>query len=901
MGIKQLYKHIGKGQRIALAKLAAEKLQQTGRPLRVAIDISIWQFQIQSGQGGKNPALRTLYYRLLRLLKLGIHPLFVFDGRDKPTFKRNKRVGPGAVSLPEFLSKQLLKAFGFQFHVAPGEAEAECALMQREGLVDAVLSEDVDTLMFGCSISLRNWSAEKIRGNRGPTHVDMYDAAKIKDTYGIDRHGMILIALMSGGDYIPEGIPGCGIVTACEAAKAGFGEDLCKISRRDEAAMKEWRESLEHEMKTNEAGFFSKRKNLQIPEKFPNKRVLGYYTHPAISSLDRLEILRGTFRWEEEIDITHLREFVADAFEWRYKSGAKKFVRGLAPALLTQKLLRKKITEGEIQTETCAIKFIHDRRADFETDGEPELRVTYVPTEIVNLDLNAEEDDPEITGPGDGSDDEEIPEEPKSPTKRKTAPYDPNKPEKIYILEAYLKLGIPQTVQAWEESMKDPKKFATRKARAKKVDAKMKEGAIHAFLKTAEANTDTTIAVPPKAARKTRSSTRRIQTKELENPDRGLDTFLKVTKPHADDAGAVTKSKEPSPCSSSPEKASQPVEEKLPIDLTTSSPPSTPPRTRRSRRQLAKPMPSKDTSKKIKSPSKPSRVQPRRDVQAVNPWTLSQRPADTYNLVNPKQKSDPTLGDYSDTCGEVSSSPIAIPERVDTKNDTQKSTGIPSSPLLSAKKHLRPSSESSLASASLSHSPSGNPNTNPKPSTRTKGPRKSSKPSPPQQSKALAASPLTPPPQPLPPRQRQHPNATPEIITLSSSPPSNASTSSLPSPSTFLPQTSFTSNNISPAQPDTHNPASIPSSSPPPSPEPILPAPIPLAQPPSPSPSSFRPKQPRRRAVELRSSLEGSWRLAAPDDGEEGDSSKEREKERRGRRWVDVETIDLTGSSPLAR
>jgi Holliday junction resolvase YEN1 len=51
MGIHGIYKEIGPGQRIALAKLASDTYIQTGKPLRLAIDISIWLFQIQSGKG----------------------------------------------------------------------------------------------------------------------------------------------------------------------------------------------------------------------------------------------------------------------------------------------------------------------------------------------------------------------------------------------------------------------------------------------------------------------------------------------------------------------------------------------------------------------------------------------------------------------------------------------------------------------------------------------------------------------------------------------------------------------------------------------------------------------------------------------------------------------------------
>ena len=53
MGIKGIYQEIGPGDRLALSKLAVETYEQKGRPLRLAIDISIWLFQIQSGKGAQ--------------------------------------------------------------------------------------------------------------------------------------------------------------------------------------------------------------------------------------------------------------------------------------------------------------------------------------------------------------------------------------------------------------------------------------------------------------------------------------------------------------------------------------------------------------------------------------------------------------------------------------------------------------------------------------------------------------------------------------------------------------------------------------------------------------------------------------------------------------------------------
>lgn len=46
---------------------------------------------------------------------------------------------------------------------APGDAEALCAWLVREGAVDAVASEDMDTLPFGANILIRQLNAKKDR------------------------------------------------------------------------------------------------------------------------------------------------------------------------------------------------------------------------------------------------------------------------------------------------------------------------------------------------------------------------------------------------------------------------------------------------------------------------------------------------------------------------------------------------------------------------------------------------------------------------------------------------------------------------------------------------------------------------------------------------------------------
>lgn len=334
--------------------------------------------------------------------------------------------------------------------------------------------------MFGSGITIRNWSPEKA-GNT-PTHVNVYDAVETKNgPSGLDRDGMILVALMSGGDYVPEGIPGCGPKTACEAAKAGFGRDLCRITTSDKKAMADWRERLQHELKTNESKLFRRKHGtLKIPEHFPRLDILGYYTHPAISSQAGLDKLRRSINWDQGLDFPGLRDFTHDAFDWVKLEGAKHFIRSLAPSLLVRQLrLRSKdldrLMSDNVQAiqedEALLIKGIHGKRQHPVTDNCVELRVSFTPIELVTIDLSQEEPDdvPDELPPGSQAaevdlEDEALGLEDDAPKKRGPTKFDPNKPARIWVMESIVKVGVPLKVQDWEaerQSKLKPRRAAT--------------------------------------------------------------------------------------------------------------------------------------------------------------------------------------------------------------------------------------------------------------------------------------------------------------------------------------------------------------------------------------------------------------------------------------------------------
>ncbi|OGM40160.1 rad2-like endonuclease [Aspergillus bombycis] len=507
MGIPGLINAIGPGERISLSKLAITHLERTARPIRVAVDISIWLFQVQAGRGGKNPELRTLFYRLLKFLALPVHPLFVYDGKHKPPFKRGKATGSSYGSAPIIgLSKILVDLFRFPRHDAPGEAEAECARLQRAGVVDAVMSNDVDALMFGSTLTIMNFSKESGSGTSAATHVTCYEIGKLNSSScsRLDPAGMILFAMLSGGDYLPSGVPKCGSKLAAEIARAGFGEDLLEVLNLEETELdmklNDWRERLQYELDVNESGYFqTKHKAVRIPESFPDRTVLSYYAKPRVSTSKDLEVLQRRLEtaWDREIDALELRRFVADTFEWKYRSGARKVIRLLAEPLVSYRLrLRKDLTAFPFrlsESDAPMLQKVYKSRTSFSTDGLTELQVDFVPIDIVGLDLLAEEPNPplppqETAASGDEEEDVEVNVEPapQSPVKKRaTKRFDPYSSEKIWVFETLATIGIPEVVQSWkqEESEKAsvPKKSRTRKTGPKKkgpIDPGMKRGSI---------------------------------------------------------------------------------------------------------------------------------------------------------------------------------------------------------------------------------------------------------------------------------------------------------------------------------------------------------------------------------------------------------------------------------------
>jgi len=211
MGIRDLWKIVEPSATShSLTALAVQKGLRGRDPLRgfrIGIDASIWFHQCEKvflfghSNAGENPELRTLFYRLARLSRMAVSVVFVFDGNGRPPFKRGRKVFTRTHWLaPAF--KNFVSAFGFGIHQAPGEAEAELALMNTSGIIDAVITEDSDVLVFGAQAVIRLQNNQLKKDN-----VTYYRSNDIEGDMNLTRSGFLLYALLVGGDYHQVGLP----------------------------------------------------------------------------------------------------------------------------------------------------------------------------------------------------------------------------------------------------------------------------------------------------------------------------------------------------------------------------------------------------------------------------------------------------------------------------------------------------------------------------------------------------------------------------------------------------------------------------------------------------------------------------------------------------------------------
>jgi len=208
---------------------------------------------LKDSKGRITSHLSGLFYRTTNLLEIGIKPVYVFDGKP-PDFKKRtleKRLagkkeaekkwkeavakGESAFKYAQAASKlteemvkdakKLLNLMGVPVVQAPSEGEMQAAYMARRGDVWASASQDFDSLLVGSPRLIRNIS---ITGKRKLPNKEVYveikpeliELEKMFKTLGITQEQLIILGILVGTDYNPEGVKGFGPKKALELVKS---------------------------------------------------------------------------------------------------------------------------------------------------------------------------------------------------------------------------------------------------------------------------------------------------------------------------------------------------------------------------------------------------------------------------------------------------------------------------------------------------------------------------------------------------------------------------------------------------------------------------------------------------------------------------------------------------------
>jgi flap endonuclease-1 len=236
---------------------------------------------LKDSHGNVTSHLNGLFYRFTKLMQYDIKFIFVFDG-EAPKLKLKERERRSALKhdaemkyekaveeenmddMKKYASrtskltkemiedvKELISALGMPLVQAPSEGEAQAALIVKNKDAYASLSQDADSMIFGCPLVVKNLTLsgkKKMPGKLAygeitPELISLHDTLKSLD---ISLDQLIVLAMLTGTDYDIGGIKGIGPKTALKLVKEyGDGmENFDKLFREHK-----WDENFDYDWK----------------------------------------------------------------------------------------------------------------------------------------------------------------------------------------------------------------------------------------------------------------------------------------------------------------------------------------------------------------------------------------------------------------------------------------------------------------------------------------------------------------------------------------------------------------------------------------------------------------------------------------------------------------------------
>lgn len=257
MGIKGLFPFIQENAPLAVKETEVKAM--TGRMIAIDASMCLYQFLVAVRQGAEQSNLSNeagdvtshiqgFLSRTVKLLELGIKPVYVFDGKP-PEIKSQTLAARGeakrqaeedysaaleqgdaeeirkaahrtARATPQMNAdvQTLLRLLGCPVILAPSEAEASCAALCAAGRVYAVATEDMDCLTFGAPVMLKNFfDTESSRSN---TKKPVYEISlpTVLEQLDVPMERFVDFCILCGCDY-SERIRGVGPSNAFKLLK----------------------------------------------------------------------------------------------------------------------------------------------------------------------------------------------------------------------------------------------------------------------------------------------------------------------------------------------------------------------------------------------------------------------------------------------------------------------------------------------------------------------------------------------------------------------------------------------------------------------------------------------------------------------------------------------------------
>ena len=195
----------------------------------------------------------------------------------------------------------MLRMFGLPYITAPMEAEAQCAQLAMQQLVDGIITDDSDVFLFGGTPVYRNMFNSR-------RTVECYRLSDMERELGLDRDRLIQLAFLLGSDYT-EGLTGVGPVLAMEILSLfppkhaledfrAWWKDV-QVGADSEQAQSSVRRRIKRAL----------RNKVHLSDSWPDPKERDAYVHPTVDESDE------PFVWGQA-DLDAVRSFLGEYLHW---------------------------------------------------------------------------------------------------------------------------------------------------------------------------------------------------------------------------------------------------------------------------------------------------------------------------------------------------------------------------------------------------------------------------------------------------------------------------------------------------------------------------------------------------------------------------------------------------------